>query len=413
MKRRVVITGLGPITAAGSGWRNLWSAIREGRGGVGALTRFDGSAYHARCAGEVKDWDARDFFTANRLRRLDHYARLALGSALMALEDAGLPWSRGQKQDCVGVSFGTALGGIAGAEEEHAIFLTKGARAVNQLLALQIFGGSAHSNIAMECGFRGPGTTNSNTCASGVIAIGEALRYIRDGWADVMIAGGAEAPLCPLTFGAFDFIKTMSRSKEEPARAYRPFDLHRDGFIMGEGAASVVLEELSHAERRGATIYAEVSGYALNNEAYHMTTPDPSGEMVRRCMASALADADLPPEAIDYINGHASGTQLNDLNETAAVKAVFGAQALRLAFSGTKPFTGHPLGATGAIETVITALALREGFLPPTLNYATPDPRCDLDVVPRQGRPAKLRAAVNNAFGFGGINASLILKRTE
>lgn len=413
MKRRVVITGLGPITSAGSGWRNLWNAIRLGRGGVGPLTRFDGAAYHARCAGEVTDWDARQFFSASRLRRLDRYARFALGSALMALEDAGLPWSRERKQDRVGVSFGTALGGIAGAEEEHAVFLAKGPRAVNQLLALQIFGGSAHANIAMECGFRGPGTTNSNTCASGVIAIGEALRYIRDGWADVMIAGGAEAPLSPLTFGAFDFIKTMSRSQDDPARAYRPFDLQRDGFIMGEGGGTVVLEELTHAERRGATIYAEVMGYALNNEAHHMTTPDPSGEMVQRCMASALADADLAPDAIDYINGHASGTQLNDLNETAAVKAVFGDHARRLAFSGTKPFTGHPLGATGAIEAIITALALKEGFLPPTLNYVTPDPRCDLDIVPLVGRPAPLRAAVNNAFGFGGINASLVLKRVE
>jgi 3-oxoacyl-[acyl-carrier-protein] synthase II len=288
---------------------------------------------------------------------------------------------------------------------------------VNPTLALQVFGGSAHSNIAIECGFRGVGTTNSNSCASGVISVGEALRYIRDDMADVILAGGAEAPLSPLTYGAFDFIKTMSRWDGDPPFACKPFDLNRDGFVMGEGAATLVIEEYEHAVRRGARIYAEVLGYSLNNEAWHMTTPLPSGECVIACMREALADAKVQPEQVGYINAHASGTQANDSNESAAVRAVFGngsSSAADLpATSGTKPFTAHPLGATGAIETVICALALSEGFLPPTLHHQTPDPACGLDVVPNVGRPAKINYAMNNAFGFGGINASLVLGRVE
>jgi 3-oxoacyl-[acyl-carrier-protein] synthase II len=285
---------------------------------------------------------------------------------------------------------------------------------VNQTLALQVFGGSAHSNIAIECGFRGPGTTNSNSCASGVVSVGEAMRYIRDGMADVIIAGGAEAPLAPLSFGAFDFIKTMSRWEGDPAAmAYRPFDLDRDGFVMGEGAASVVVEDYEHARRRGAHIYAEVLGYGLTNEAWHMTTPLPSGEAVIQCMRETLADGGIQPEEVDYINAHASSTQINDSNETTCIKAVFGEHARRLAVSGTKPFTAHPLGATGAIETVICALAIDRGYLPPTLHYRTPDPACDLDVVPNVGREQPVRVALNNAFGFGGINACIALGRVE
>jgi len=410
--RRVVITGLGPLTCCGVGRQAFWSAILAGRSGIGPVTAFDASPFHSRCAGEIRDWDPASVFPPHRLKRLDRCSQLALASALLALEDAGFPWSRKRPQPRVGVSFGSALGGIAQAEFEHARFLKKGPHGVNPSLALQIFGGAAHANIAMECGFRGPGTTNANSCASGVIAVGEALRYLRDGRADVMIAGGAEAPLSPLTFGAFDTIKTLSRWHGEPRLAYRPFDIHRDGFVMGEGAASLVLEEYHHAVARGAHIYAEVAGYGLTNEAYHMTTPLPSGESVAACMREALADAGMEPQEVDYINAHASSTQLNDANETACIKTVFGAHARALAVSGTKPFTAHPLGATGAIETVICALALAEGYVPPTLHYETPDPRCDLDIVPNQGRCRPLRAALNNAFGFGGINASVVLRKS-
>ena len=407
MKRRVVITGLGPITCIGTGKANFWNQILAGKSGISHVTGFDTRDFHARCGGEIRDWDPAHFFPPHRLKRLDRYAQFAVASALLALEDARFPWSREAPQSRVGVSFGTALGGIANAESEHLLFLNKGARGVNPTLALQVFGGSAHSNIAIECGFRGVGTTNSNSCSSGVVSVGEALRYIRDDMADVMVAGGSEAPLSPLTYGAFDFIKTMSRWKGEPALACRPFDRDRDGFVMGEGGASLVLEEYEHARTRGAHIYAEVLGYALNNEAWHMTTPLPSGESVIACMRQALASAGLEPGQIDYINAHASGTQLNDSNETACIRAVFGPTPPPV--SGTKAFTAHPLGATGAIETVLCALAIEEGYLPPTLHHATPDPACDLDVIPNTGRRQPVRYAMNNAFGFGGINSCLIL----
>ncbi len=408
-RRRAVITGLGPVTCAGIGKTALWESVLAGRGGIGPLTRFEGGAVHARCAGEIAGWAPSHWLPPHRLKRLDRYSQFAVVSALLALEDAGLPWSRAKPQARVGVSFGTALGGIADAEAEHARFLKN--KPVHPMLALQIFGGAAHSNIAIECGFRGYGTTNSNSCASGVIAMGEALRCIRDGVLDVVVAGAAEAPLSPLTFGAFDQIKTMSRWQGEPHLGCRPFDASRDGFVMGEGAASVVVEEYGHAVRRGATIYAELTGYALNNEAYHMTTPLPGGEVVSACMRAALADARTPPEAVGYINAHASSTQLNDANETACIKEVFGAHARELAVSGTKPFTAHPLGATGAMETVLCALALHHGYLPPTLHHQTPDPACDLDIVPNTGRARPLQCVMNNAFGFGGINAVTVLAK--
>ena len=409
MRRRVVITGIGPITCIGKGRDAFWQSIRAGRSGISRVTTFDTGEFKAHCGGEIRDWDPAAFFPPHRLKRLDRYAQFSVASTLLALDDAGLPWSRERPAHAAGVSFGTALGGIANAESEHQRFLKKGPRGVNPTLALQVFGGSAHSNIAIECGFRGPGTTNSNSCASGVIAVGEALRYIRDGMADVMIAGGAEAPLSPLTFGAFDFIRTMSRWEGDPPFACKPFDLHREGFVMGEGACSLVLEEYQHAVGRGARIYAEVLGYSLNNDAYHMTSPLPGGDAVLACMRDALADAAVAAEEIDYINAHASSTQLNDANECMAIKALFNSHVAKLAVSGTKPFTAHPLGATGAIETAICALALHHGYVPPTLHHRTPDPACDLDIVPNAGRDRALRHVMNNAFGFGGINAVLVL----
>jgi 3-oxoacyl-[acyl-carrier-protein] synthase II len=407
----VVITGIGPITCIGTGKEAFWRGILAERSGISVVTAFDTSQFRARCGGEIRDWDGAAFFPPNRLKRLDRYAQFAVASALMALEDAGLPWSREKPQAGVGVSFGTALGGIANAETEHQHFLKKGSRGVNPTLALQVFGGSAHSNIAIECGFRGVGTTNSNSCASGTVAVGEAMRYIRDGMAEVMIAGAAEAPLSPLTYGSFDFIKTMSRWQGDAALACRPFDRLRDGFVMGEGGASLVMEELEHALRRGAHIYAEVLGYALNNEAYHMTSPLPGGEAVLKCMADALRDAEVEPGQIDYINAHASSTQMNDANESACIRALFGDHANRLAVSGTKSFTAHPLGATGAIEAALCALALERGHIPPTLNWGEADPACDLDVVPNHGRTQRLDYVMSNAFGFGGINSCAVFGR--
>lgn len=407
--RRAVITGVGPITCIGTGRKAFWEGILAHKSGIRRLDLFDTSHLKAHCAGQISDWAPSHFFPPHRLKRLDRYAQFSVASALLALEDASLSWSRERPNFGVGVSFGTALGGISGAESEHQLYLNKGTRGINQTLALQVFGGSAHSNIAIEFGFRGVGTTNSNSCASGTVSVGEALRYIRAGMADVVIAGGAESPLSPLTFSAFDLIKTMSRFEGDPSRACRPFDLERDGFVMGEGAASLVLEEYEHARRRGARIYAEVLGYSLNNDAYHMTTPHPSGEAVALCMRNTLADAGVAPEQIDYINAHASSTQLNDANETACIKEVFGSHARKLAVTGTKPYTAHPLGATGAIEAALCALAIHEGYIPPTLSWETPDPKCDLDIVPNKGRSQKLHYVMSNAFGFGGINSCIVL----
>ena len=408
-KRRAVITGVGPITAIGRGREDFWRGIRAEKSGVVGISTFDTSGFRARCAAEIRDWVSEDFFPPQRLKRLDRYAQFSVASARMALEDASISYSPEKPQHRIGVSFGTALGGVCQAEDQHVRFLKKGAHGVNPTLALQVFGGSAHSNIAIEFGFRGVGTTNSNSCASGTVAVGEALRYIRDDFADVVVAGGAEAPLATLSFGAFDLIKTMSRWPGDPALACRPFDKLRDGFVMGEGAATLIVEELEHAKKRGAHIYAELLGYSLNNDAYHMTSPLPSGDSCIRAMHQALTDAELAPEQIDYVNAHGSSTQLGDSTEMMAIKQVFADHVRKIPVSGTKGYTGHPLGATGAMETVICTLALEEQWVPPTLGYANPDPACDLDVVPNHGREAKLNYVLNNSFGFGGINACVVL----
>lgn len=406
-RRRAVITGLGPITCVGTGAEPLWRGLLAEKSGITRLTRFDTSRFHAHCAGEINDFDPTRWFPPHRLKRLDRYAQFSVASAHLALEDAGLVYSADDPQIRVGVSYGTALGGIANAEAENAAFLANGPRAVNQTLALQVFGGSAHSNIAIEFGLQGVGTTNSNSCASGPIAVGEALRYIRDDMADVVIAGAAEAPLSPLTFAAFDFIRTMSRG--EPPIACRPFDKHRDGFVMGEGAAALVVEEYEHARRRGARIYAEVLGYSLSNDAHHMTTPHPTGAPAQRIVRETLADARLDADRIDYVNAHASSTQLNDSTETRCLHAALGDHARRVPVSGTKAYTAHPLGATGAIELAICCLSMERGWIPPTLHHETPDPACDLDVVPNHGRELRPRHVLSTSFGFGGINACIAL----
>ena len=408
-RRRAVITGIGPITCIGQGVAEFWKGILAEKSGITRISTFDTSMFHAHCGGEIPDWEPSQFFPPHRLKRLDRYAQFAVASAKMALDDAGIPYSRERPQHRVGVSFGTALGGVCQAEDQHIRFLKKGARGVNPTLALQVFGGSAHSNIAIEFGFRGVGTTNSNSCASGTVAVGEALRYIRDNFADVIVAGGAEAALATLSFGAFDLIKTMSRWNGDPALACRPFDRLRDGFVMGEGAMSLIVEELEHARSRGARIYAEVLGYSLNNDAYHMTSPLPDGQSCAQAMRDALADARLTPEQIDYINAHASSTQLNDNTETMSIKQVFQEQARKIPVTGTKGYYAHPLGATGAIEAALCALALNRQWVPPTINYQHCDPACDLDLVPNHGRSAKLDYVMSNSFGFGGINACVIL----
>src|SRR3984893_5184391 len=412
-RRRSVITGLGPLTCIGKGVEQFWNGILAERSGINRVSTFETAAFNAHCAGEIRDWIPEEVFPPHRLKRLDRYAQFSVASAKLALDDAGLEYSREQPQDRIGVSFGTALGGICQAEGQHIRFLKKGARSVSPALAVQVFGGSAHSNIAIEFGFRGVGTTNSNSCASGTVAVGEGLRYIRDDFADVIVSGGAEAPLSALTFNAFSIIKTMSQWNGDPALACRPFDLLRDGFVMGEGAASLIVEELEHARGRGARIYAEVLGYSLNNDAFHMTSPLPDGESCIRAMQHALTDAQLAPEQIDYINAHASSTQLNDSTETMSIKQVFGEHARKIPVSGTKGYTAHPLGATGAIEATISAIVLDRQWVPPTINYRNPDPVCDLDVVPNHGRSAELNYVMSNSFGFGGINACMVLGKVQ
>ena len=407
--RRVVVTGLGPVTPIGIGKEVFWDAIKAKKSGIGPVSKFDASIFKATSAGEILNWQPETLLPPHRLKRLDRYAQFSVASVKLALQDSGLEYSPDFPQDRVGVSFGTALGGVSNAEYQHEAFVHGGPKSVRQTLAVQVFGGSAHCNTAIEFGLRGVGTTNSNSCASGNVAIGEALRYIREGWADVMIAGAAEAPLSPLTFGAFAFIRTMSRAN--PLIACRPFDRERDGFVMGEGAATLILEEYEHAKARHANIYAEVVGYSLNNDAFHMTTPLPTGDSCIRAMQDAMKYANVNCDQIDYINAHASSTQSNDANEAFCIRKVFGERTNSIPVSGTKSYYGHPLGASAAIEGVICALAIRDRLIPPTLNYKNPDPACDLDIVANEPREKDLNCVMTNAFGFGGINSCIIFKK--
>jgi 3-oxoacyl-[acyl-carrier-protein] synthase II len=417
MKHRVVITGLGVITAIGTGKDELWRGILRGASGIRRITRFDATSFDSQIAGEVIDFDPLAYFPARRVKRLDRFAQFALVAAKMAVEDSTRgtsPLGDGKPPYSeIGVCTGTALGGVALAEHQHELFMRQGMSAVNPALAFLVFGGSGGSHIAIEFGFTGPGDTNSNSCGSGAIALGEAFRLIQNGRAAAMVAGAAEAPLASLTFGAFDVLHAMSKGNGDPAHACRPFDVTRDGFVMGEGAAMFILEDLEHARRRDAPIYAEIVGYACNNDAYHMLAPRPDGSCAARCIQDALADAQLGPDGIDYINAHATGTPLGDKAETVAIKRVFGTRANHIPVSSTKPFHAHPLGASGAIEAAICCLAFAHDYLPPTLNLAEPDPNCDLDYIPNAGRPARVNHILSNSFGFGGINASLVLRRYE
>jgi 3-oxoacyl-[acyl-carrier-protein] synthase II len=414
MSSRVVITGLGAITCVGHGRDGLWQGILREVSGIGSITRFDATDFDAKNAGEINDFHGSDHFPPHKLKRLDRYAQFALVLTKQALDDAGLNVGPENPRADVGVSFGTALGGITTAELTHERFVREGSRAIPAALALQVFGGSAHSNIAISFGLRGYGTTNSNSCASGTVAVGEAFRVIREGRAVAMITGAAEAPLAPLTFGAFDTIKSMAKERKDPQRAVRPFDATRDGFVMSEGGGSLILESLDHARARGAHIYAEVLGYSLNNDAFHMSSSLPDGEAAIGAMEYALDEAKLKPGQIDYINAHASSTPMNDGTEAQAVTKLFGSRPP--AVSGTKAYYGHPLGASGAIEAAICCLAMQHGHIPPTLNCHEPCAEAStpgFDLVRLKGRAQPLKYVLSNSFGFGGINASLVLGRVD
>jgi len=406
--RRVVITGIGAVTPIGIGREGLWEGVRRGCSAVGPITSFDASPFPSQIAAEIRDFHPQDFLESRRLRRLDRCAQFALASARLALEDAGLEITPERAVE-TGVFIGSALGGVGYAEGQHASYLAEGIRGVSPALALVVFSGAGACNVAIDLGITGPATGNANSCASGAMAIGEAFRAIRGGEVTAALAGGVEAPLAPLTFGAFALIKAMSTQNDCPERASRPFDVDRDGFVMAEGGALLVLEDWESAERRGAAIYGELLGYATTNDAHHMTAPLPSGEHAARAVTLALRDAGTEPAELEYINAHGSSTPLNDKTETLVFRRALGEAAEQIPISGTKGMHGHALGASGAFEAAICALALKRGWLPPTTNLVNPDPECDLNYIVGEGLDIRPRRLLTTSFGFGGTNAALVM----
>ena len=410
--RRVVVTGIGMISPIGTGVGAVRAGLRRATSAVTTITRFDASPFRSQVAGEVRDFHATDFIEARRARRLDRYSAYSIAATRMALDDAAIDLQR-EDRERIGAMMGSALGGVAKAEEEYGNYVTGGLRNVDPALALSVFGGASSCNIAIDFGVCGPNSTNGMSCASGAIAIGDAYRAIQRGDADVMVAGSAEAPLAPLCFGAFAIIRAMSTRNDDPASASRPFDADRDGFVMAEGAAVLVLEERTRALARGAPIYAELVGFGITNDAHHMTQPRPDGSQAARAMRQALAEAHIGPGEVGYINAHASSTPLNDPTETGAIRQVFGPHAATVPVSGTKGYYGHALGASGAFEAAICALATRDQWLPPTVNLQAPDPACDLAFLRGEGAAADPEYLLSNSFGFGGINAALLFRRVD
>lgn len=406
MTRRVVITGIGAVTPIGHGADGLWAGVLANRSAVRTIDRFDPSPFPSRIAAQVDDFDPADHLDPKRARRLDRFSAMSVAAARMAVAHAEAQLD-GER---TGVWVGSALGGVAFGEEQHAGYVAKGVRGVAPTLALAVFGGAGASNVAIDLGLTGPAIGNANSCASGATAIGQAFHAVRDGIVDAALAGGAEAPLAPLTFGAFALINVLSRRNEDPARASRPFDAAREGFVMGEGAAMLLLEERDAALRRGAHAIAEVVGFGASNDAYHMTAPRPDGRDAARAITVALADAGLAPGAIGYVNAHASSTPLNEPAEAAAIRRALGAQGASVPVSGTKGLHGHALGASGALEAAITALAIDRCILPGTCNLEALDPDIGLNVL-ADARDTRVDAALSTSFGFGGMNAALVLAR--
>jgi len=407
----VVVTGIGALTPIGISREGLWDGLRGHRSAVRSITRFDPSIYRSQIAAEI-DFYPTDFIEERRVRRLDRYGQFTVASARLAIEDAELRMEA-EDRERVGSMMGSALGGVGFAEEQFSVFKEQGIKNVAVTLATNVFVGAASCNVAIEFGAQGPNSTNGMSCASGTMAIGEGFRAIRDDDADVMICGGVEAPLNPLCFGAFAIIRAMSTRNDDPTKASRPFDRDRDGFVMGEGASVLVLEEYERAVARGAHIYAEISGYAFCNDAHHMTAPRPDGSQAARAIRGALKDARVAPHEIEYVNAHGSSTPLNDPTETKAIRSVFGDHASKLQVSSTKAYYGHALGASGAMEAAICAMSLERDWLPPTLNLEQPDDGCDLDYIPAKGRDTSVDCILSNSFGFGGINAALVMKRVN
>ncbi|MFF2089763.1 beta-ketoacyl-[acyl-carrier-protein] synthase family protein [Paenibacillus sp. NPDC058174] len=405
---KAVITGIGCVTPIGIGVQSLWEGVQKGASAVKAIDRFTPEGLRSRIAAQIDGFKAEDYMDKKRAHRMDRYSQLAVAGGRLALQDAGLS-ADSVDAERAGIFMGSALGGIAYAEEQCGQYFNGGFRSVSPTLGFSVFGGAASCNLAMEFGFQGTNETNAMSCASGAVAIGRAMQAIQRGEADVMLAGGSEAPLAPLSFGAFDMLRAMSTRNELPSGASRPFDRNRDGFVMGEGSAVLVIEAEHHARARGAVIYGEAAGFGLTNDAHHMSAPLPSGMQAARALRQALAAADLSPDDIDYVNAHGSSTLLNDVTESKVIREVFGSRPV--AVSGTKGLYGHPLGASGAIEAAITLLSLRNEWLPPTTNLDEPDPAADIDLVARHARETRANAAVSNSYGFGGVNAVLAFRR--
>jgi len=411
--RRVVITGMGLVTPLGIGVEENWRALIEGRSGIGPITQFDTTGFATKIAGEVKDFDATRWIDKREVRSLDRFLQVAISAGQLAMEDSGLPLRfEGEAAERAGCYVGAGLGGVRTIEKTYSVLTEKGPRhGFSPYFVTSIIVNLAPGQISIRHNLKGPNMSHVSACSTGAHSIGEAARIIQLDICDVMVAGGAEATISVLGVGGFNAMRALSTRNAEPTKASRPFDKDRDGFVIAEGAGILVLEELDHAKKRGARIYAELVGYGATADAHHITSPSPDGEGAQRCMRMALRDAKIAPDQIGYINAHGTSTRQNDATETKAVKGVFGPHAAKLAISSTKSMTGHTLGAAGGIETAFSALVVQRGVLPPTINRDTPDPECDLDVVPNQAREKRVDRALSNSFGFGGTNATVIVAR--
>ena len=410
MKRRVVVTGLGVITPLGVGVEKSWQSLCEGKSGIGMITRFNATGFVTRIAGEVNGFNPEDFMGRKLIRRGDRFIHFALAATQMAVDDSKLTINPGNAAT-VGVVVGTALGGIESLERNHQLLLQGARHRISPFFVPAFIANMASGQIAIQFGAKGPNICLVTACASGTHAIGDAFRIIQRDEASAMIAGGVEAAISPVLFAGLDVIRAMSTRNEAPEKASRPFDKDRDGFVTGEGAGILILEELEFALNRGARVYAEVVGYGFNSDAYHITAPDPEGKGAANCMKMALKDAGISGDKIDYINAHGTSTLLNDLAETLAIKSVFQGYSQKIAVSANKSMIGHLWGASGAVEAVFSILTITHGIIPPTINYETPDPKCDLDYVPNVAREARVRVALSNSFGFGSTNATLIFSQ--
>jgi 3-oxoacyl-[acyl-carrier-protein] synthase II len=406
----VVVTGVGLVTPCGIGIDNVWNNILNGQSGIGPITRFDITQFDTKFAGEIKEFTPEDYIQPKEVKKMDLFIQYAIAAAQIAVNDAGLDMGR-EDSERVGVVVGTGLGGLPTIEKYHSVLLERGPGRITPFFIPMLIANEAPGHIAIQHGFKGPNLCIVTACATGAHSIGEACRIIQYGDADVMAAGGSEANLTPLTVGGFNAMKALSTRNDDPLKASRPFERDRDGFVVAEGSGIVILEELEHATKRGAKIYAEMAGYGYNGDAYHITAPCPDGDGFIRCIRMALKDALLSPDDVDYINAHGTSTKLNDYIETLSIKEVFKEKAYKTPVSSTKSMTGHLLGAAGAIEAIFSVLSIRDQVCPPTINYENPDPECDLDYVPNTARNHAINVVLSNAFGFGGTNSALVFRR--